>query len=48
MKTIKPNELAEASNKKLAKLIKESKQSKRFYETKPSNNKPKVRVRRFD
>lgn len=48
MKTIKPNELTEASNKKLAKLIRESKQTKNFYESKPSNNKPRVRVRKFD
>lgn len=48
MKTLKPEELTGKSNKRLARLIKESKQSKKFYEAKPSSNKPKVRVRRFD
>ncbi|MBP3888567.1 MAG: hypothetical protein J6F30_13150 [Cellulosilyticum sp.] len=48
MKTIKPNELTEASNKKLAKLIRESKQAKNFYEAKQRENKPRVRIRKFD
>lgn len=45
---MKPEKLTEASSKKLKQLIKESNQSKKFYEAKPSKNKPQIRIRRFD